>query len=302
MLKPTRLRRLDVIGNSGQREALSAASGLVAIGDYLHVIADDELTIATFRHSDPDQPGQLQTLLPGRLPAEKAARKRLKPDWEALLQLPGSADHPHGALIAFGSGSTEQRMQAAVLALDESGGLTGAVSTYSLQPFYDSASRKLEELNVEAVFLKAGRLHLVSRGNRIHPISSVIACDLAAWLRWLLEPGQPVPALTLTSLNLPSLNDVIASVSDAVALADGWLATAIAEATDDRYQDGPCVGAAIARFDERHRLIGWWPLAEPIKVEGLVLTSGSTATELLLVNDPDDARIAAELFSVRLPA
>ncbi|NQD36041.1 hypothetical protein HPT27_03330 [Permianibacter sp. IMCC34836] len=301
MLPLTRLRRLDVLTEQGQTGQLSAASGLVAIDDYLHVIADDELTMATFRYSEPSRPGQLQRLLPGRLPVEKAARKRQKPDWEALLPVPASPAQPHGALLAFGSGSTEERMQAALLELDASGALTGVVSTYSLRPFYSAASRKLEELNVEAVFLKAGRIHFVSRGNRIHPISCVIACEFAAWLAWLFDASKPLPALTLTSLTLPSLNDVVASVSDAVALTNGWLATAIAEATDDRYQDGPCVGAALAQFDERHRLIGWWPLAEPVKIEGLAFVSGKSGPELLLVNDPDDARIAAELFSVRLP-
>ncbi|MFN4290170.1 MAG: DUF6929 family protein [Permianibacter sp.] len=297
MLKPTPLRQLNIVDAAGRSGALSAASGLVCIGDFLHVIADDELGIASFRRSMPDQAGQLQTLLPGLLPAEKVARKRLKPDWEALLLVPASADYPHGSLLAFGSGSTPARRRAVRLGLRQDGSLAGDVSTYSLERFYAAIARKLDQINVEAVFLRADRIHFVSRGNRVHPISTVVSCLLVDWLVALTEPEQPLPALTLTAVTLPSLRDVVASVSDAVALADGWLATAIAEATDDTYHDGPCVGAALARFDDRHRLVGWWPLAEPIKLEGLVIAGD----ELLLVNDPDDAAIPAQLFSCRFP-
>lgn len=297
MLPLTRLRRLDVTTADGLPGFVSAASGLVAVGDFLHVIADDELSIATFQRSKPTEPGSLLTLLPGQLPDKKKARKREKPDWEALLLLPANPGFPQGALMAFGSGSKPQRARAVVIGLNHNGSLTGEVTTYSLAPFYDAAARKLDELNIEAVFLAGSRIHFVSRGNRTHPISTVIACDGQAWFEWLTDPKRPLPAMTLTSINLPSLNDVVASVSDAVALTSGWLATAISEATDDSYQDGACVGAAIARFDERHRMIGWWPLAEPVKVEGLIIAGA----ELLLVNDPDDAKVPAELFSCPLP-
>ncbi len=297
MLSLTRLRRLNVTDAAGRPGFVSAASGLVQIGDFLHVIADDELTIATFNRSAPNQPGRLLTLLPGRLSDKPKARKREKPDWEALLLLPANPAYPHGALMAFGSGSTERRQQAVVIGLDADGSLTGEVTTYSVAGFYGAVARKLDELNVEAVFLRGDRIHFVSRGNRSHPISTVVSCETQAWFAWLTDPARPLPAMTLTSIKLPSLDDVVASVSDAVALTDGWLATAIAEATDDSYHDGACVGAALARFDDKHRLVGWWPLAERVKVEGLVIAG----SELLLVNDPDDASVPAELFSCPLP-
>jgi hypothetical protein len=55
----------------------------------------------------------------------------------------------------------------------------------------------------------------------------------------------------------------------------------------------PCGVSAL------RRLQSWWPLAEPIKVEGICLHGSHR--DLLLVNDPDDAAIPAGLYSARLP-
>ena len=308
MTKPvqlTALRQLDVINVHGDPDFVSAASGLVAVGDCLHVIADDELTLATFARPQPTGhpvPGQLLRLLSGELPSQKKARKKLKPDWEALTLLPACSSFPHGALLALGSGSKPIRDHAAIIALDAHGRTGGDVQIHSLTSFYQQLQAHTTDLNIEAAFSRDDILHFISRGNRAHPDSMLFRCPQSAWLAWLFGVHGTVPVVTTTALALPALNGVAASISDAVAVADGWLAACVAEATDDSYHDGQCVGAALARFDSAHRLTGWWPLAEPVKVEGLVVQPVDDRIEILLVNDPDDRAIPAQLFRTVLPS
>ena len=88
---------------------LSAASGLVQIGEILCVVGDDEQHLAVFNQNE-DGPGRLIRLLPGDLPCKKKKRKAVKPDFEILFQLPES-----GLICAMGSGSTPHRMRGAII-------------------------------------------------------------------------------------------------------------------------------------------------------------------------------------------
>jgi len=86
----------------------------------------------------------------------------------------------------------------------------------------------------------------------------------------------------LDVLVLPKLGNVVAGITDAVALSGGaWLVSAVAEATDDSYHDGACAGAALAVISSAGELKCWWPLAELIKVEGICFHG--TNRDLLLV-------------------
>src|SRR5688500_14627034 len=90
--------------NANSARHISAASGMVAVGEFLCVIADDELHLGVFDRSGTGA-GALVRLFPGELPDTPAERKALKPDLEALVRLPGFPGYPHGALLALASGS-----------------------------------------------------------------------------------------------------------------------------------------------------------------------------------------------------
>ncbi len=104
---------------------LSAASGLVRVGDWFYVVADDELHLGVFP-VDSAAPLRLVRLLDGALPAGAKQRKAAKPDLESLLVLPATAGSPGGALLALGSGSRPNRRIGALLGLDERGEPLGA--------------------------------------------------------------------------------------------------------------------------------------------------------------------------------
>src|ERR1044072_5392942 len=122
MIALTKLRDLDLAAGpaAGRPAHLSAASGLACINSFIYVVADDELHLGVFRNGH-REPGHLIRLFDGELPDAKADRKRQKPDLEALTLLPACEGHPHGLLLALGSGSTPNRRRGALLGLDAQG-------------------------------------------------------------------------------------------------------------------------------------------------------------------------------------
>ncbi len=157
------------------------------------------------------------------------------------------------------------------------------------------------EINLEAGGVTRDHALLISRAHQRRPANHLFSYSAPDLLRWLDEPSGPLPSLRSDVLVLPRLGNVVAGITDAAALSGGaWLVSAVAERTDDSYHDGACAGSALAVITSAGELQGWWPLAEPIKVEGVCLHGGHG--HLLLVNDPDDPAIPAGLYAARLPS
>jgi len=78
---------------------LSAASGLVQVGQRLFVVADDEPTLGVFDATG-EHPGRLHRLFGGELPDKPKARKAAKPDRGAGPSA-ALAGFPQGALAAI---------------------------------------------------------------------------------------------------------------------------------------------------------------------------------------------------------
>ncbi len=105
MIQPKILRNLKLSAAPGVGRPcyVAAGSGLVAIEDFLYVVANDELHLGCFRRSS-TAADSLVRLFPGELPNEHAERKAAKPDLEALVHLPAFSNYPEGGFAggAFG--------------------------------------------------------------------------------------------------------------------------------------------------------------------------------------------------------
>jgi hypothetical protein len=298
MLNPQVLAMLSVDDAAGPRH-VSAASGLVRLGQRLYVVADDEHQLAMFDLGGGGA-GVLHALFAGALPDDAKARKAAKPDLEALAYLPPFAGHPHGALLALGSGSRPQRERAVLLACDAAGGLQGPVREIDLAPLYAPLHARHAKLNIEGAFVVADRLCLLQRGSGADPVNELIRFDRAAVQAWLLGGAVPAP-IDSTRHALGDIDGVPLCFTDGTALPDGgWAFCAAAEATDDNYADGPCRGSAVGIVAPDGRLCGLWPLALRCKVEGIAATVDGDALQLLLVTDADDRAAPALLLSVQL--
>jgi len=308
LISLTKIRELDlsVPTSAGRTAHLSAASGLVRAGRFLYVVADDELHLGVF-HATEAKAGHLIRLFPGELPAPAKERKARKPDLEALALLPAFAGYPHGALLALGSGSKRNRRMGVLLALDAQGEAGDKPQVCDLSGLFSVPEEIFAALNIEGAIVLGDELCLLQRGNKRTTENAVIRFQLSALLD-LLGAGRPAaPAKSLIPsaicpVVLGEIEGIPLCFTDAAALPNGeFVFAAIAEDTEDNYNDGPCKGAAIGIADRQGRLRCLHRLERPHKIEGIDARVESDVIRLLLVTDADDAAIPASLYSASLP-
>lgn len=188
---------------------LSAASALVCQGQDLWVLADDALVLQRYNLSG-DWQAEL-TLLPGELPEDAKQRKRLKPDFEALLSLPGDC------LLALGSGSTERRCRGCLVEAD-------TVRVIDLSPLYQALAGHFQDLNIEGGVIYRGQLLLAQRGNGRGRENALVLLELAQVLRDLQDGQLSAAALQrIAPLQLPELDGVPLSLTDLSVAPSGAL-------------------------------------------------------------------------------
>jgi hypothetical protein len=270
---------------------VSAASGLVALGEQLCVAADDELFLALFR---PD--GALARRVPlwdGELPEEPTQRKREKPDVEALALL---AD---GRLLVLGSGSRDTRMRGALV--DPARDF--ALRHIDLSPLFSALAGQLPQLNIEGAAQVGDALWLLQRGNGRDGVNAVIELDLTTLLlRCERDACAGADCLrALRRVDLGSVDGVALGFTDAAPHpAGGVLFSAVAEDSQSTYHDGRCVASALGWLDAGGVLRELEPLAHAHKIEGIAVVGGAEPM-LWLVSDPDDRRIPALLLKAPWP-
>jgi hypothetical protein len=295
-----RVRALDLAPTDGSPRFVSAASGLVACGDFLHVVADDELALASFAADDVAAPGTLSTLWPGALPEAHDARKAAKPDLEALALIHGVGGQ--SVLLGVPSGSRPQRVRGFAWPVTARGALRGAAQDVDFRELFTVAATAVPVLNVEGAAVVDDELWLLQRGSGAGSFNAILALDLVA-IAAALARKTPLPGGALRRVlrvDLPALDGVPLGITDAAALPSGGgiVITAAAERTDDPYLDGVVTGSVLGRIDRDGRV---GPLARfpgPTKLEGVaVVAERGSALDLRLVSDADDRAIPATLFA-----
>jgi hypothetical protein len=301
-LNPDRQLALKAPSSPGRPRYLSAASGLVEVGEYLYVVADDELQLGVFPTAG-DAPGDLVRLFPGELPAAYQPRKAAKPDLEVLVRLPPLPGYTYGALLALGSGSTTNRTTGALIAIDAVGRIDGHASAIDLRGIYDPLALRFRTLNIEGAVITGNELVLLQRGNKHHAQCAYIHLDLTAVLQSLASTqslGNAAPT-TVRTYDLGEIDGVPLCFSDGAALPDGGVIfTAIAENSGNSYDDGPCAGAAIGITDPDGKLCYLERVEPGHKVEGIEAAVEDRVIRLKLVTDADDARIPAWLLTAEI--
>jgi hypothetical protein len=308
-MQPLTLLRELTLSKAPQNDRaphLSAASGLVRIGNRLYVVADDENHLGVFSALDHAAPGELLRVLRGDLPDGLKKRKAVKADFEALVVLPAFSGYPHGALLALGSGSRANRMKAALISVDENGAAhrdDGRPRIIDFSPLYQSLQEEFVDVNIEGAFVDGEHLSLLQRGNTASGRNARVRIGLAPLLDRIERGGDSVDSeyLDVHDFSLGHVDDVALCFTDAAMLpGGGFVFTAAAENTDDSYADGTCAGAAIGIInsnDEIHRI---WAIDQSIKPEGVAARVTNAGLELLIVTDADDASQPAQLLTTTI--
>lgn len=304
MIQPKFLRSLDleIVPGTGGARHLAAGSGLVAVGDFLYIVADDELHLGCFERSS-DAAGRLLRLFPGELPSGHVERKAAKPDLEALVLLPTFANYPHGALLAVPSGSTPQRCRGVLLRLNAQGAVIDTAQELDFSGLYIALAAQIPALNIEGAVVFDDALMLLHRGSRTHPLSALIDVPLKD-VHDAVAMQTSINALSehrLRWVDLGTIEGVALAITDGASLPDGRvLVSAVAEQSADSYADGPCLGAAIAVLDREGRVLQLHQLPPRFKIEGVQAWIEQGLIRVLLVTDADDENIASCLLEVEL--
>lgn len=274
--------------------SVSAASGLVIEGDAFYVIADDALHMHVYSLQDEKYENRIR-LREGELPADKKSRKKMKPDFEALVRLPAQPDLPHGALFALGSGSKQNRQQGVIVPFYADGTPSEKIHTLDLASLYTAFP--FEDTNIEGAMILGEQLVLMQRGNKKYPQSALVFVSLP-----LDDVGARfiAPDARIILVTLPTIDGIPLGFTDGIALPNGnILFNAVAENTDDSFNDGVCAGAALGIINTQGELLQCEWLAEPHKIEGIALDA--SGTRLYAVTDADDPAVPAALFEVDVP-
>jgi hypothetical protein len=295
---------------------LSAASGLVKVGPWLYIVADDELHIGKFLLSG-DIAGQLHDCFPGELPLEHEARKAQKPDAEVLTLLPDFGGSGKISLLALGSGSKKMRRNAAIIPLNSNGDISGPADLIDLSLFYEYLKEKVGKLNIEGAAIVQDKIFLFQRGNKKNKLNASISLLLDDFYRVLQHPHEIYkPQIQITAYDLGEIDQVPICFTDAATLPGGNIIfTASAENTSDSYLDGICMGSAIGVINNRGELSFLEPVNKIVKLEGIAIHKVNVAdnkfentnlskmdmhVDLLLVCDADDIKNPAKLYSASL--
>jgi hypothetical protein len=303
-LRELRVLDLEEPPGPGREPHVSAASGVARRGDFVYVIGDDLLALGVFPASRPD-PGALRTVFAGELPVEEEARKKAKPDLEALTVLPPFDGSPYGALLGLGSGSAKGRNRGFWWSLEADGGLGGDPTEVDLGPLYERLSGEVEHLNIEGACVMGERLWLLHRGNHAESTNVVAELSLEDVMGSLRGDRRlDVHELeAMRSYDLGSLDGVELTFSDATPIGGDLLVfTASAEGqgadvTEDGGIHGSVVGT-IALDGEVRRLR---TIDRRYKVEGVHATIDTGVLDLLFVCDQDDPGMPSPLLSASMP-
>jgi len=300
MIKLTELKNLLLTQPSQPNRAshLSAASGLVKVGQWLYVVADDELHLGKFP-LESITAGSLYQCFDGELPLETEERKAEKPDIEVLIGIPQFNGSSQSTLLALGSGSKKNRYRSALIPLDGKGEVSAPAEIIDLSLFYDFLKKEIGKLNIEGAAIVEENIFLFQRGNKKNKLNARIGINLEDFYRVLNHPHKYYePRIQIKPYDLGEVDDVPFCFTDATSLANGDIAfTASAENTSDSYLDGMCMGSAIGVINKQGDLAFLDTIDKVIKLEGIAVNKIDQQIELLLVSDADDSRYPARLYS-----
>lgn len=267
---------------------VSAASGLVKLNNTFYVIADDELTLASFTEEKKSSL-QLISLLKGKLPENPKERKKQKPDWESLVVLNLTAIDR--ILLAVPSGSTDQRMTGLSTRINSS-------NKIDFSKLYLELKKTFKDLNIEGACVFKDHFKLFQRGNGLQSKNAVIDLDLSGVIHDLTN-GQSLNPERITQIktyDLGNLNKHKLDFTDVCCVGNRIWFLAVAENSESTYDDGDYQGSVLGCLDQNGDVVETFELNCPEKPEGLWVESYDGVVKFYIVTDADNRETPASFY------
>ncbi|WP_136668652.1 hypothetical protein [Flavobacterium sp. H122] len=256
-------------------EGIGAASGIVHYNNALFLISDNSGYLFEY---DLIQNQMNRHLLIAD--ASVNIEKKRKPDFEAITLR-------ENELHVFGSGSTINRNKKVIFNID-----TEEITEVDYSEIYQKIKSQFQfsddDLNIEGALYYSEKLYLFQRGNGLTAKNGVFTItnkDIA-----------------FKHLQLPKIEHVETSFTDAILIEDKIYFLAAAEDTISTYEDGEVLGTIMGIMNpETHEVLKYIQLSPTHKLEGLTLfEKQENQLTFLLCEDNDTEDLNATIYKLTL--
>ena len=259
-------------------KGIGSASGLIYHKNVLFVISDNSTFLYQY-----DIEKKVVLKFPLVKNAHENIQKAEKPDLEAITSFGNQ-------LFIFGSGSTEKRNT--MFSLDLA---TDKLQTNDLSQLYnflkDVAKLEADELNIEGAICVNKSMLLFQRGNGQNSKNGIF-----------IVPDSQENPIHFVPIELPLIDEVQTSFTDAILVDEHIYFLASAENTNSTYEDGEVLGSIIGKLNLRSfELENAILISETHKFEGITLfENNENEINFLLCEDNDTEVLESTIYKLNL--
>lgn len=246
-------------------KGISAASGLLFSKDVIFIISDNSSFLYQYVIDK-----EIVLKFPLVKDAQENIEKKEKLDLEAITSFGNQ-------LFLFGSGSTENRNS--MFTLDLTNDQLQVNNLSQLYSFLRNiAQLDADELNIEGAICADKTMYLFQRGNGQNSKNGIF-----------IVPDSQERSIQYFPVELPSLDDVECTFTDAILVDKHIYFLASAENTTSTYEDGEVLGSILGKINfQTFELEDVILLSETQKFEGISLFEQNKNTiSFLLCEDTD---------------
>lgn len=258
---------------------VGSASGIIYKDNSIFIISDNSSFLYQY-HIQEKQLSKIKILENG----QENIPKKNKFDFESIA-LKGNKIH------LLGSGSTSKREKRITYNLE-----TREVLEKSLSKLYQnlkqSASISDEELNIEGAFYWDKKWYLFQRGNGVNSRNGIFR----------INSLKTEFHTEFIKVQLPKINHIETSLTDAILVEDKIYFLATAEDTTSTYDDGEILGSIIGRMNSQTFEIDFTlKISDTQKFEGLTLYKKTdTEIQFLVCEDNDSDLLETNIYTLTL--
>ena len=262
-------------------QGLGAASGLVYRNSHIYVVADDMPYFYAYNINNRQQAKyELKTVVP-----ISEMKRGDKLDLESLI-------YHKGKLIGLGSGSKYNRNEIHIVDF-----ITKQTLRFDLSKTYHQIRNRLEidekDFNIEGFQYHKGKTYLFNRGNGKNNLNAIITFEG-------LPHESELNELKIIRIELPKINNHLATFSDAVIEKNKIYYTASIEAESTIEKDGEIKESILGVIDLKYfKVENFKIIANNQKIEGLtILKKTSKFLTFLVSEDNDDNSKESKIYQL----